>query len=90
MSRIIELLDKFPDSVRHPQICENKDWEGIISPALTEMGTVLFAGRQINAGTANILRVMFEIVYILGDRHGQQRKAMPEFIMAEGRDRATT
>jgi hypothetical protein len=60
------------DAERIPLIAENPDWENIITPALIEMGTLIESG-ALDLNTvqgANVLRVIVEMVYVMGHREG--------------------
>ncbi len=81
MQPIKDILQEFPDHIRHQIIVDSNDWEKII-PALFSLGGNFETGVLKMESFFIILRVFMECVYMMGYNRGKKEK-MLNFIVAE-------
>lgn len=60
------LLDIWTDEKRHPLILDNKDFDEMLNPALTELGTLYDTHCLSLESLVKLLKLFIEIAYCMG------------------------
>jgi len=81
MSYLGELIEHYPDAVRHRLVADCLDWD-LITPALVEWGTLAEHGFLQHGA----LRVLCEVIYVMGYNRGAKERPLPKFIVSEESD----
>lgn len=68
-SKVIQLMDEYPDSRRHPLLIENPDWD-VLTGALEEWASI--AGNMDTKSALQVLRLIIEVTYVMGYETGSK------------------
>jgi len=70
MDNAIKLIEKYTYAERLPIVVDSKDWD-IIIPGIVEYIGVLLSGKWTVAQAMVVLRVITEVIYVMGYKRGK-------------------
>jgi hypothetical protein len=80
----INLAMDYPDAIRHPIVADSADWDRIGDALQGWHSSILVLPDEVRA--CQTLRVLAEIIYIMGYERGKREAVIPQFVVYDEND----